>query len=131
MNALTRRMLRNISTPKGRKPDASLLGKMRGKVLQGTAPAARGEDGQGPFRIDAEAARGITVNEHRTHLIHQRLFHAKMKFPDILGHVAFFRLIQSQFKVGAVSAAGTFFDADRASRVTPPERPQIVEDRIG
>ncbi len=54
-----------------------------------------------------------------------------MKFPDILGHVAFLRLIQSQFKVGAVSAAGTFFDADRASRVTPPERPQIVEDRVG
>ena len=115
MNALTRRILRNMPAPKGRKPDASLLGKMRGKVL----------------RIDAEAARGITVDEHRAHLIHQRLFHAKMKFPDILGHVAFLRLIQSQFKVGAVSAAGTFFDADRASRVTPPERPQIVEDRVG
>ena len=42
-----------------------------------------------------------------------------------------FRLIQSQFKVGAVSAAGPLFDADRTSRVTPPERPQIVEDRIG
>ena len=54
-----------------------------------------------------------------------------MKFTDILGHVAFFRLIQSQFKVGAVSAAGTLFDADRTSRITPPERPQIVEDRIG
>ena len=54
-----------------------------------------------------------------------------MKFPDILGHVAFFRLSQSQFKVGAVSAAGPLFDADRTSRVTPPERPQIVEDRIG
>ena len=101
--------------------------KTRGRVLQGTAPTARGEDGQRPFRIDTETARGIIVDEHRAHLIHQRLFHAKMKFPDI----AFFRLIQSQFKVGAVSAAGTLFDADRTSRVTPPERPQIVEDRIG
>lgn len=105
--------------------------KTQGRVLQGTAPAARGEDGQRPFRIDTETARRIIVDEHRAHLIHQRLFHAKMKFPDILGHVAFFRLIQSQFKVGAVSAAGTLFDADRTSRITPPERPQIVEDRIG
>ena len=54
-----------------------------------------------------------------------------MKFPDIHSHITVFRLIQSQFKIGAVSAAGTLFDADRASRIASPERPQIVEDGIG
>ena len=100
---------------------------MRGKVLQGTAPAARGEDGQGPFRIDAEAARGITVNEHRTHLIHQAPFPCKNEIPR---HPRSRRLLpahpEPRSKLVLCQPLEPFSMRIVASRVTPPERPQIV-----
>ena len=54
-----------------------------------------------------------------------------MEFPHILGQVAFFRLVQSQFKRRTVSAAGTCFDADETFRLASPERPQILDNGIG
>lgn len=53
-----------------------------------------------------------------------------MEFSDICGHIIFFRLIQSQFKRCAMSAAGAGFNADRTSRIAPSERPQIIENGI-
>lgn len=97
--------------------------------LKGTGPAA--EQRRETFRVYAETSGRIAVDEHGTDLIKQLLFDAEMEFPHILGHVAFFRLVQSQFKRRAVSAAGTCFDTDRAFRLASPKRPQILDNGIG
>lgn len=97
--------------------------------LKRAGPAA--EHGGEAFGVYPETSGGIAVDIHGTDLVEQLLFDAKMEFPHIRGHVAFFRLVQSQFKRRAVSAAGTRLDADRAFRPASPERPQIVENGIG
>lgn len=83
------------------------------------------------FRVDTEAARGITVDEDISDLIHELFIHAEVEFTDIHGFVIVFRLIQSQLETGSVSAAGSVFNADITGCVASPKRLQIVEDGIG
>lgn len=97
--------------------------------LKRTGPAA--EQRRETFRVYPETSGRIAVDEHGTDLIKKLLFNAEMEFPHILGHVAFFRLVQSQFKRRAVSAAGTCFDTDRAFGLASPKRPQILDNGIG
>ena len=85
--------------------------------LEGTGPAA--EQRRETFRVYPETSGRIAVDEHGTDLIKQLLFDTEMEFPHILGHVAFFRLVQSQFKRRAVSAAGTCFNTDRTFGLRP------------
>lgn len=96
--------------------------------LERTGPAEQGGETLGVY---PETSGGIAVDEHGAHLIKQLLFDAEMEFPHILGHIAFFRLVQSQFERRAVSAAGTCFDTDRAFRLASPERPQILDNGVG
>lgn len=97
--------------------------------LKGTGPAA--EQRRETFRVYPETSGRIAVDEHGTDLIKKLLFNAEMEFPYILGHVAFFRLVQSQFKRRAVSAAGTCFNTDRTFGLASPKRPQILDNGIG
>ncbi len=53
-----------------------------------------------------------------------------MELSDISGYVVVFRLIQSQLEIRAVSAAGAGFYADRASRIAPSKRSQVIKNGI-